>query len=138
MPSQFETIEREELIPEIIDMFAERKPDETFEPVSIKLFRSQFPFEAPEAVVGELTVRQLDEGGTIVQREAVTVDIPTAKLVTGIMPLPERTQVTIPKYGDVPFHPFPDECKYGGVMTLLSLVRLPVNEIDSFQRPRAG
>lgn len=124
--------------PRLLSVFGERNSLGDFEAVSIRLYRSQQPFDWPRVIVGDLTTRQIETNGRVEEREVITLHGPTSSLVTGTMPLPERTQVSVPKYGDSPFQPVIDECKYGDPMTTLSLIRVPLKVMDNFHEQRGA
>ena len=138
MPSTFDVLAAEELVPAIVETFGDRDGLGDYVPVSILLNRSQQPFLWPQAVVYGLKVQRVEENGDLVERETLEISGPTATLITGVMPLPETTQITVPKYGETPFHPFPDGCEYDVVTTTLTLIRVPLVDLNSFRQQRAG
>lgn len=115
----------------LIDHFGEMDGDE-FVPAQILLRSDCQPFSWPRVIVGKLTERYVEENNRVASREAVVITGPTAELETGSTPLTDETQVLIPKYGEKPFNVNPDECEYGGVMTKLSLMRVPVRSLGNF------
>lgn len=127
-------------VPRLLTQFGERDTDDDFKPVQILLSEHETPFDWPRVIVGKLTERLVEnDRGVLESREAVTLSGPTAELETGTMPLTDDVQVLVPKYGEEsPFHIVPEECEYGGPMTRLSLVRVPVRNLGNFHDTRSG
>lgn len=125
--------------PRFLDRFGERDDAGGYVPAAITLPRAQTPFEWPRVIVGQIAVRSIEStSGWVEQRESCTIEGLTSELQTGETPLPDLTQVVVERYGAEPFQIFPDECQYGGVMTRLSLVRLPLTNMANFNRSRGA
>lgn len=129
MASLHEQLMAESGAPALMDVFTDRNANEVKQSVRIVLEGSGEHADWP-ASVGALSVQLVEINERLVSKETCELIGATAELPTGVSTLPETAQVTVPRYGETPFHVLPNLCSFGGPLTKLTLVRNPAKQLN--------